>query len=78
MAYDHGLPRAVVVVVVGDHDLPIGIIDGATHCDLALIEDLARLRLLGARLGWTIRLAQVDGDLRGLVELVGLGECFGL
>ena len=78
MAYDHGLPRAVVVVVVGHRELPIGIIDGATDCDLTLIDDLARLRLLGARLGWTIRLAQVDRDLRGLVELAGLGECLGL
>jgi hypothetical protein len=78
MAFDHGLPRAVVVAVVGDRELPIGIIHRATRCDLTLIDDLARLRLVAARLGWTIRLTQVDRDLGELVELVGLGECLGL
>ena len=78
MVHDHDLPRAVVVLVVGHREFPLGIIGAGTRCDLMLIDDLGRLQLLGARLGWSIRLAQVDRELRDLVELVGLGECLGL
>jgi hypothetical protein len=78
MARDHGPPRAVVMLVIGERAVPLGVIDAATRCDLALIDDIGRLRLLGSRLGWSIRLAHVDSDLRDLVELVGLSDCLGL
>ena len=71
-------PRAVVVLVVGDQEVSLGEIDHASHCDLALIDDLLRLRVAVARRGWSIRLTDVDHDTRALIELVGVGECLGL
>jgi hypothetical protein len=78
MADDHSHPKAVVFLVVGHREVPLGVIDAATRCDLTLIDDLGRLQLLGPRLGGSIRLARVDGELRDLVEFVGLGDCLGL
>ena len=71
-------PRAVVVLVVGDQAVSLGEIDHASPCDLALIDDLLRLRVAVARRGWSIRLTDVDRDTQALIELVGLGECLGL
>ena len=72
-------PRAVVVLVGwGGGEILLGAIDHGTRCDLALVDDLLRLRMAVARRGWSIRLAHPDQDLRDLVELVGLGECLGL
>ena len=70
--------RAVVVLVVGEHEVPLGVVDARTGCDLALIDELLRVQLVVARRGWSIRLTHVDDDLRELVELVGLGERLGL
>ena len=75
----HAPPRAVVMLVAGGgREIVLGAIDHGAHCDLALIDDLLRLRMAVARRGWSIRLACPDQDLRELVELVGLGECLGL
>ena len=72
-------PRAVVVLVGwGGGEVLLGTIDHGARCDLALVDDLLRLRMAVARRGWSIRLAHPDQDLRELVELVGLGECLGL
>ena len=68
-------PRAVVVLLAGDLQVPLGAIDGTTVCDLALLEDLLRLRLAIARRGWSMRLTHVDRHTRELLDLVGLGEC---
>lgn len=72
------LPRAVVLLVVGEHELPLAIVDAAADCDLALVDEILRVQLVVARRGWSIRLVQVDDDLRELVELVGLGPQLGL
>ena len=72
------LPRAVVVLVVGEYELPLAIVDAAADCDLALVDEILRVQLVVARRGWSIRLVQVDDDLRELVELVGLGPQLGL
>ena len=71
-------PRAVVVLIVGTHEIPLGSIGGRARCDLALIDDLLRLQVAMARRGWSIRLTQVDRDTRELLELVGLCDCLGL
>jgi hypothetical protein len=75
----HAPPRAVVILVAGGGcEIVLGAVDHGARCDLALIEDLLRLRMAVARRGWSIRLADPDQDLRELVELIGLGQYLGL
>jgi hypothetical protein len=71
-------PRAVVVLVNEGGEIPLGAIEHGARCDIALVDDLLRLRMAMARRGWSIRLAHVDQDTRELVELIGVGECLGL
>ena len=71
-------PRAVVVLVAGDLQIPLGAIGHRARCDLALLDDLLRLRLAFGRRGWTMQLTQVDRETRVLLELVGLGDCLDL
>ena len=71
-------PRVAVVLIAGDQEIPLGVVEHGTRCDLALVDDLLRLQLGVARRGWSIRLTHVDRGLHELVELVGLGECLGL
>jgi len=71
-------PRAVVVLIVGEREFPLAVVDRGTKCDLALVEHLVRLQLAAGRRGCSIRLTHVDRDIRELVELVGLGDCLGL
>ena len=66
------------MLVVGDLELPLAVVDAAADCDLALVDEILRVQLVVARRGWSIRLSQVDDDLRELVELVGLGARLGL
>ena len=47
-------------------------------CDLALVDQILRLQLVVARRGWTLRLTDVDDDLRDLMHLVGVNERLGL
>ena len=71
-------PRAVVVLVVAGREIALAVVDRAARCDLELVDDLLRLQLAVARRGWSIRLRDVDRDIRELVELVGLAEYLGL
>jgi hypothetical protein len=41
---------------------------------LALVDELARLQLAAARLGWAISVRDAHQDLRELLELVGLAD----
>jgi hypothetical protein len=41
-------------------------------CDLGFVEGLLRVQLTARRFGWSIKLREVQPDLRELVELVGL------
>ncbi|MEO8693981.1 MAG: hypothetical protein ABI658_10725 [Acidimicrobiales bacterium] len=68
-------PRAVVVLVAGDLQIPLGAIGPMTVCDLALLDDLLRLRMAIARRGWSLRLTHLDRETRDLFEFVGLIEC---
>ena len=74
----HDFPRAVVVLVVGDRELPLGIVRRTARGDLELVDEILRVQLIVARRGWSIRLTHVDDDLRELVELVGLADQLGL
>ena len=46
----------------------------ATTCDAALVEDLLRFDLAARRLGWQLRLRQVDQHLHELLDLVGVAD----
>ncbi len=73
-----GQRPAVIVLVVADREVPLGCISPTARCDLALIDDILRLGLAAARLGWSIRLDHVQPHLRYLIELVGVSERLGL
>jgi hypothetical protein len=66
--------RAEVVLVTSGRDVPLGDIRPTVRCDLALVDALARMQLAAGRMGWRIRLVDVDADLAELMELVGLSE----
>jgi hypothetical protein len=68
--------RAMVVVVRGDTEVFAGRLDGL-HCDLALVDALARLQLAARRLGCCIRVRDPSDELRGLLALVGLTDVVG-
>jgi hypothetical protein len=78
MASRDDTPRAVLLLVVDDHELPLAIVDRSVRCDLALVDQILRLQLVVARRGWTLRLTDVDDDLRDLMHLVGVNERLGL
>jgi hypothetical protein len=67
--------RAVVVLVQDGREVVLGSIDDTIRCDLALVDELLKLKLVTQRLGWTIRIVDVRSDLRELFDLVGLTEC---
>jgi hypothetical protein len=65
-------PRAVMVVVAGDGWRVVVPVDSAVACDLDLVDRLLWLRLTAQRLGWFVFLEDVDDDLHGLLDLVGV------
>ena len=67
--------RAVVVLVQDGREVVLGSIDDTIRCDLALVDELLKLKLVTQRLGWRIRIVDVRSDLRELFDLVGLTEC---
>jgi hypothetical protein len=69
-----GGSKAIVVLVVEDREVLLGEVCAASDGDLALLDAILRLRVLASRLGWSVRLAQVNPCLRELIELVGLTE----
>jgi hypothetical protein len=65
------IPMTVVLVVAGGTEVVVGQVR-ERRPDLALVDSLARLQLLGRRYGWRVELRDVPEDLRGLLQLVGL------
>ena len=63
-----------MVLVQGDHEVELGGVDREQRCDLGLVDDLLRLKLMAKQLGWAIRIVEVRPDLRELFELVGLAD----
>lgn len=66
-------PRAIVIAVEGDSEMVVGRVVAA-RLDLAIVHGLARLRLVGRRFGYDIRLRDVCPQLCELLELVGLAD----
>jgi hypothetical protein len=66
-----------VVLVQGEHELDLGPVDAAQRCDLALVDDLLRLRLGARRLGWRLEVRDQTADLRELLTLVGVADLLG-
>ena len=67
-------PRAVAVLVAGDQRLVVPV-DHDTACDLDLVSRVLWLRLTVQRLGWTLRLEEVDEEFGDLLEFVGVAAC---
>jgi len=65
-------PSAVVVLRRDDGEVLLGPVYAPERCDLSLVDDLLRVQLAARRFGWCIRLREVRGDLRELIELAGL------
>jgi len=65
--------REIVLIVDVETDEIIGHLD-ARRADLAVVEALARVQLSARRRGARIRLSNVSDQLRGLLELTGLGD----
>jgi hypothetical protein len=61
-----------VVIVCGGIEVASWPFDTQAPPDLADVDRLCRLGLAAHRLGWSIRLRDTPGDLRDLLELVGL------
>ncbi len=57
-----------------DAEVSLGDIRLLVRCDLALVDALARMQLAAKRLGWSIRLVDVDDELAGFLALVGLTD----
>jgi hypothetical protein len=47
---------------------------GQVRRDLTLVDAIARMHLGARRLGWTVRVRDIDAALRDLLELVGLTD----
>jgi hypothetical protein len=61
-----------VVIVCGEVEVASWPFETQMPPDLADVDRLARLGLAAHRLGWSIRLRDIDRDLRDLLQLVGL------
>lgn len=70
----HEPPWARIVLLVGDLELPVGSIDRTTRCDMELVDDLLRFQLAARSLGLAIRVVDVRGDLRDLLDLLGVTD----
>jgi hypothetical protein len=66
--------RAVVELVRGDEVVELGAVTCHRRGDLDVVDDLLRLELLVARLGWHVRVRDVCDRLREVVDLVGVAE----
>jgi hypothetical protein len=72
MAGTDAAPRAHVSLVCDGRTVELGPISAVVPCDLALVDHLLRFELAARRLGWHVRLRDVDADLTELFDLVGL------
>jgi hypothetical protein len=66
--------QATVVLVRAGAEVASWPLRRRGRADLALVDELARLHLTAVRMGCAIRLRQPCPSLRGLLELVGLGD----
>lgn len=66
--------QATVVLECGHQEVAAWPLVGCGRPDLAMVDELARLQLAARRLGLAIRLRDVSGELRELLDLAGLAE----
>lgn len=71
---DDEAPLAVLVLVVGGHEVPLGAIGPDQPRDLRLVHLLLRIQLALGRGGASIRLRRVRSDLGEVLELAGVTE----
>jgi hypothetical protein len=71
-------PLATVVVLCGDRELASWPLPVSARCHLSVVDDLARFQLAARRLGVAVRLRDVCGELRELLDLVGLADELGV
>jgi hypothetical protein len=74
---DEGAASLVVLLADGE-ELTLASLGPGVRVDLLTVDALLRLRLVVSRLGWALQLREVDEDLRGLLDLLGLSGCLGL
>jgi hypothetical protein len=74
MAGTDAAPRAHVSLVCDGRTVELGPISAAVPCDLALVDHLLRFELAARRLGWHVRLRDLDAHLAELFELVGVRQ----
>jgi hypothetical protein len=71
-------PRARIVLVREACEVPFGVIDADVPCDMALVDELCRLRLAAMRQGLIVRLIDAQDELRQLLQFVGVAHLAGL
>lgn len=66
--------RAARLLEGRDEERIVCNVAAVTNADVATVDALSRLQLLAHRLGRRIRVARASGDLRRLIDLMGLSE----
>jgi hypothetical protein len=70
-------PRSTEValaLVRGRRTVELGPVSQGSRCGLAFLDDLLRLQVALARLGWSLQLVDVPEELHELLDLVGLAH----
>ena len=62
----------MVLLLRDGQEVLLGPVYAPDRCDLGFVDGLLRVQLAARRFGWSIKLRDVQPDLRELVELVGL------
>lgn len=75
---DADAPRAVLVLVVEGHEVPVGVVAAAESDGLRLVDALLRLHLALARHGVGLRLRDVAAGLHELLDLAGVATSLGV
>jgi hypothetical protein len=71
-------PRARILLVQEGREVPFGAIDAGEPLDLALVDELCKLRLAAIRQGLAVRLVDVQRELHELLTFVGIAHLAGL
>ena len=66
----------MVELVNGDRSIVLGLVGARKRGDLAVVDDLLKLQLHAARLGWRVRVRECCPELRELFELMGMADRF--
>ena len=72
MQCDEAAGSSTVVLIIGAHQVAIAVIRGDQRCDIAHANDILRMQLAVCRLGWSIRVDNMQPNLRELFDLIGV------